>query len=471
MKIHKHFISVLLCLTFLVTSLIPTDTVEAASAPSVSAHAYVIMDANSGAILLSKSANKKIYPASTVKLMTALVTLDHCSMDKKVKVTSSMLKKVPYGTSKAGIKAGGTYSVNTLLHMLLLPSGADAAIVLSYASCGSVTSFVKDMNKKAQSLNLEHTSFDNPIGLDIGNNYHKTYTTAKDMANLARFASCNANIRTIISKGSYKVPKTSHSKSYIIRNTNRFLSYMSYNRSLFQIIGGKTGTTRAAGAVLITSAKDKNGHEVICAFFGNRNHNKTYSDINKLLNYTFKQGKANKLAWKKGYWDTRYRKSNTLIMNYYNLGKLSVSERFYPTSTSTQKTLLSLINTIANTNYKSLVSDSTLTIYEFAEIYTKIKNTDDTSNTTLSSQQNSILDDVNETVTTDSEATSQLEKDLQICKSYKNLDVISDDQVHALAILVNDGVLPASLPKQVDYELTKEQAVQLADQLLHVNTR
>ena len=240
MRQLNQFYALLLILVYTTGIFSPTEKIKAASIPSVKCHAYVIMDANTGKVLLSKNASNKIYPASTVKLMTALVVLDKCKTTKKVTITSSMLKQVPAGSAKIGLKAGDTYRVSDLLHMLLLPSAADAAIALSYASYGSTKKFVTAMNKKAKTLKLTYTSFDNPIGLDIGNNFNKTYTTAKSFAILTRYAMANSTIRTIVAKKSYKVPKSKYSKAFTIKNTNLFLSDVSYNTNLYQVIGTKT---------------------------------------------------------------------------------------------------------------------------------------------------------------------------------------------------------------------------------------
>ena len=335
-----HIFFILLLIFSLFFSSTP---IQAAACPKVHAHAYVIMDANTGKVLLSKQSKKKIYPASTVKLMTALVVLDKYKTTKKIKITKRMVKQFPSSASKVGLVAGNSYTVSDLLHMLLLPSAGDAAIVLAIATHGSHTSFARAMNQKASTLNMKHSSFDNAIGLDIGDDYYNTYGTAADFAILARYAMSVPAIRSIVTKASYIVPKSKYSKAFRIVNTNQFLSEFSYNQKLYQMIGGKTGTTKAAGSVLITTAKDQYGHEIICAFFGNDDREQMYKDIRKLLNYTFKQGKAGKLKYKKGFWDTRYRLNGPLVHKYYNQGKLPVTQRFYPEKKEKQATLLSKI--------------------------------------------------------------------------------------------------------------------------------
>lgn len=447
MKHMKKICSFLLVFALMLHVCTPVVSVQAASAPSVHAHAYVIMDASTGNVLLSKNALHKIYPASTVKLMTALVVLDKCKTTKKIKVTKKMLRQVPSSASVAGLKAGSKYSVSSLLHMLLLPSAADAAIVLACGTYGTTGSFVKAMNKKAKSLSLPYTVLDNPIGLDIGDHYNKTYTTAKDFAILARHAMANSTIRSIVAKSSYRVPKSGKVKAFTVYNTNQFLNKISYNTSLYRVVGGKTGTTRAAGSVLITTVKDKKGHEIICAFFGNSTHAQMYTDIRKLLNYTFKKIKKGKLACKKGFWDTRFRKTNSLIQKYYNKGYFSVSDRFYPTKQASQKNSLSIINKISKLTLKPKQPNAKLSILDFSLIlYEQNASKEATTKT--------------DETTADASLKNALKKK---CKAYKNSSSCSTDELKALSYVLDKKLLPSSIKKDVHTYITKEQAVQIAD--------
>lgn len=457
MKQFKRFYCFLLIFvcTFQIT--VPNTDIHAASAPSVSAHAYVIMDANTGKTLYSKNPNKRIYPASTVKLMSALVVLDRCNPNKTIKITKRMLKQVPADSSVAGLKAGNSYSVSALLHMLLLPSAGDAAVALAYGSYGSNKAFVAAMNQKAKKLSLSHTSFDNPIGLDIGNHYYKTYTTASDFSKLARYAMTNSTIRKIVSKSSYTVPKAKYTPAFTIKNTNQFLTGFSYNKNLYQVIGGKTGTTKAAGSVLITSAVDKKGHEVICAFFGNQDHKKMYSDIRKLLNFTFKQGKSENIPWKKGFWDVRYRNSEAIIRTYYNKGDIPVSTRFYPTKQASQKVLLSLINQISNHQMQAKNPNNKLSVMDFATIYYEESHSQDT----ITASGSSITSSSNEI------SKKELENAKDTCMDFDDIDTLNEQQLIELAYLVKADILPASVKKHTTTYLTKEQAVLLANNLNH----
>ena len=128
-----------------------TSKVEASNnKPSVSAHAYVVMESKTGQVLLSQDENKKIYPASTVKMMTALIALENGNLSKRITITNQHLKNIPSDATMVGIKVGSTYTLDELMHMLLIYSGADAAQVIAYDIAGSPDEFIKLMNKKEE---------------------------------------------------------------------------------------------------------------------------------------------------------------------------------------------------------------------------------------------------------------------------------------------------------------------------------
>ncbi len=364
-KDHKY-IWILLCLVAIFSVFSKPQTVEAkVQPPKVSAHAYVVMDANSGEILFSENRNKRIYPASTVKLMTAIVVMENQKLTNKITIESSVLNKIPGSAAKIGLKAGNTYSVEQLLNLLLIVSAADAADTLAVAAKGSTKDFIKQMNKRAKQLGLSRTSFDNTIGLDIGDDYNKTYSTAADIAKLARYAMSMKEIRNIVSKKTYTFPGRG-----IINNTNQFYSKITYNTERYSIIGTKTGSTNAAGSVLVSTARDQQGHELICAFFGNKSRVSTYEDTRKLLDYAFQCQDTKQLSLSLSYYDVRYRDSESAIMQLSTAGILSMPEsgEFYPTQRVKQGTFADTINQICNTKLKAIKKKEYITVNTFADI-------------------------------------------------------------------------------------------------------
>lgn len=276
-----------MCILAVIISCLPAKA--QAAGPKVQAHAYYMIDAGTGEKILSKNANKKIYPASTAKLMTALVVLEIAEETDQYKFTKKLKKKVPGDASALNLRTGRTYTVNQYLHMLLIASDAASAITLACGSAGTVENFVEWMNQKAVELDMTHTSFDNPIGLDIGSGYYKTYTTAADFIKLSKAAMENSTIRSIVAKKKYRVSPIGVKKSFVIKNTNAF--YHRYKKMVkgksYEIIGSKTGTTRAAGHCLVCTARDADGREVICAFYGKGDYKRLYKDVRKLMDYAY----------------------------------------------------------------------------------------------------------------------------------------------------------------------------------------
>lgn len=269
--------------------------VYAAEIPGIQTPYYGVMDACSGSILFSSNGDDPIYPASSVKLVTAMVVLDTVPLDKTVTITKEMLSHVPADAYQIHLRSGGEYSVYELLQMLLISSAADAAQALAEGCFQDYNECVSKMNEKALSLGLVQTHFDNVIGLDIGNGCKQTYTTANEFLMLCRLAMSYDVIRQIVSTPVYAIPARKNNAGIQRRSTNRFYSTASYSTNLYTIIGSKTGTTRNAGNVLITTATNGT-HEIICASFKNSTRPMAYTETRKILDYTFTLSNSGDLA-------------------------------------------------------------------------------------------------------------------------------------------------------------------------------
>ena len=213
----------------------------------ISSYAYsrstVVMDIDSGRVLYSKNASERRLIASTTKMMTAIIVLENCNIDKEVTVGDEVLSM--YGTN-IYIKPGEVLKIKDLLYGLMLRSGNDAAITLAVHTLGEDI-FIQRMNDKAKKLGMNHTVFENPHGLDDDS---KNYSTAYDMALLGRYAFQNPEFRKIVSTKKYAT-KTSL-KSYIWYNRMSLLNRYEY------CIGGKNGYTPRAGKSLVSYAKKGN---------------------------------------------------------------------------------------------------------------------------------------------------------------------------------------------------------------------
>jgi serine-type D-Ala-D-Ala carboxypeptidase (penicillin-binding protein 5/6) len=232
------------------------------SVPSVTAASALVIDVPSGKTLFEKSPDEPRPPASTAKLMTALVTIDQAPLTDVVQVTE---RAAAIEGSRMGLVAGEQLTILDLLHGLLIPSGNDAAIALADYIAGSEEDFVGMMNAKAQELGLTGTRFVNAHGLDA----EGQVMTARDLAELAQIALQNKTIAEIVTKPSAAVGARN------LRNTNELLGAYSGTD------GVKTGTTDEAGECLIASVT-RGGRRTLVVELGSTDR---YSDARKLFDY------------------------------------------------------------------------------------------------------------------------------------------------------------------------------------------
>ena len=227
----------------LVLLLQPVCAAEAADTPSVRASCALVM-AEDGQRLYEKDADRRVLIASTTKLMTALVCLEHTAPEQLVTIKPS---HCAVEGSSMYLRAGERYTVRELLTGLLLASGNDAALALAETAGGSERGFVRLMNQKAQALGLENTHFQNPHGLDA----EQHYSTAADLARLMFACMENETFRQLNALRSTEV---------------KGVQYLNHNRLLSTCPGcdgGKTGYTRAAGRCLV-SCCERDGLRLVC---------------------------------------------------------------------------------------------------------------------------------------------------------------------------------------------------------------
>ena len=376
-------------LVIIISFMLPVNGLRTSHAakPSVNAKSYVVMDAGSADILYKKNANKKIYPASTAKIMTAMVAIDSLDLDKKITYTTKMAKAVASpDIAKLSIPVGSKYTVREYLYMMLMVSDASSASALAIGTSGSFEAFSKKMNAKAKKLGMTASYFDNPVGLDKGNGYNKIKTTARDYAIMARKAMSYQTIRTVAKTKTHKVPKCNKKPALNIVNTNLFYSSYNYDKDNYQVIGLKTGSTNAAGFTMIVVGRDYDNHEVICAYFGaNSNYNR-YIGIKKLMNYTFKRYKAGKITLHKDFWDSRYGTCAATIRLYADKGilKCNSSGRFYPNEDVTGAQFTSYLNDISGAAIT--FSNTNVKLGEFLKAYNKHYNSKRTLEDLLSAE-------------------------------------------------------------------------------------
>lgn len=235
---------------------------------SADAQAALFLDFDTGEVFYSKNKDKRLSMASTTKLMTALIAIEELGLNQVITIPSV---KTRFGDAVVGLASGDKVKVSELLHGLLIESGSDAALSFSHEISGSETEFAKLMNKKAKDLGLLNTNFQNSIGYDDASHY----STASDLAKLARVALSNKTIAKIVAKKTYYLT-TESGKRYYLVNTNKLIGG-SYK-------GIKTGTTYSAGECLISLYNDGE-REIIGVVLGSGDR---FTDTKRIIEWTKK---------------------------------------------------------------------------------------------------------------------------------------------------------------------------------------
>lgn len=229
--------------------------------------AAILMDSNSGTVLYEKNCTKKMYPASTTKIMTAILALEKCNLDDIVTVNYSALFAVPSGYSIAALQTNEELTISQLLQVLLVHSANDAANVIAEHISGSISEFSNLMNEKAVEIGCTNTHFLNPSGI----HHDDHYSTAKDLAVMMEYCMRNSEFRKIVSMTSCTIPATNKYDKRTFTNTNGLIinkpSKSSNNYYYEYCIGGKTGYTSQAKNCLI-SVSSKDNLELICVILG-----------------------------------------------------------------------------------------------------------------------------------------------------------------------------------------------------------
>jgi D-alanyl-D-alanine carboxypeptidase (penicillin-binding protein 5/6) len=243
----------------------------------LSARALLLMDAKTGKVLYQKNADVPLPPASTTKVLTAILTLESQKRSEDRLTVSKAATRVP--ASKLYLKPGQTVSIEDLLYGVLLASANDASVVLAEGIGGSVERFAEIMTKKAHDLGATNTRFSNPHGLTAADHY----STARDLALIFRYAMKNPTFREIVHTKMSSVKsmspgkKSARTRRISVRNHNRLL--WNYNGA----IGGKTGYTFAAQKCYV-GAVERDGVTLIVSLLGSRD---LWGDTKRLLEYGF----------------------------------------------------------------------------------------------------------------------------------------------------------------------------------------
>ena len=225
----------------------------------------------------------KIYPASTTKILTALVALENASLDDQVLVSKNACSNsFAWDEQTCGIKEGDTLTLEDLLYGLLLYSGNDTAVAIAEHVGGSVEKFADMMNQKALELMATNSHFTNPSGLYDDEHY----TTAYDLYLIFNECIKHDDFVKIISAESYTAEITRDNEEHIDikwEPTNYYALGSAKSPENVTVIGGKTGTLKAAGNCLILLAKDHSERPYISIVMGADSKDYLYKDMTTLL--------------------------------------------------------------------------------------------------------------------------------------------------------------------------------------------
>ncbi|MCI9365539.1 MAG: D-alanyl-D-alanine carboxypeptidase [Clostridia bacterium] len=255
---------------------------------NIASDCILMVEKETGDILYEKNAKAKMYPASTTKILTAILVLENCDLTETAKVSSIALKAVPPTYTTAALQVGEELKVEDLLYALLIPSANDAANVLAEHVAGSISGFADMMNEKAKELGCMDSHFTNPSGVHDKD----LYTTAYDLSIMARYAMKFEKFREIVSTVHYTLPSTEaypkEDRKFTISNALMNPSYKNYYYE--HAIGIKTGYTNPAKDCLVAGAK-KDDVEFIIVVLGDgyleNGLREKYLDCKTLFDFAF----------------------------------------------------------------------------------------------------------------------------------------------------------------------------------------
>lgn len=235
-------------------------------APETNTPAGILVDRDNGQVLFAKDADARRYPASTTKIMTALLVLEHGNLDDVVTVQADDFSALDADSMRSGLQADEQITVRDLLACLLLPSGNDAAYVLARYVGGTWQDFVGMMNAKAAELGCEDTHFANPCGLH--NDDH--YTTARDLCRIFEEALQNPTFVQIAGSATCELPATNKNPARELESTDFLVDPSSDAYAGGIVTAGKTGYTLEGGKCLVVAAQ-KDGRHLAAVTLGGAN--------------------------------------------------------------------------------------------------------------------------------------------------------------------------------------------------------
>lgn len=285
MTIRKNLIAFIVLLYIFsqpMTILAADYQASGAQGPDVKAPAAILIDKKSGQILFQRNAYSVYYPASITKVMTALLVIERTTdFDEMITASHKAVYGIETGSSVMGLSEGESFTVDAILHGLLLRSGNDAAVALAEHIAGGEEEFAKLMTTRAKELGCKNTNFANAHGLPDDNHY----TTAYDMALILRQAASNEKFIEVSSCLEYTLPPTPFFKNQerVLYNQNKLITNNEYYNP--DVVCSKTGYTDLAKNTLVTYGK-RGDIELISVVLYEETGD-SYPDTSTLLSYGF----------------------------------------------------------------------------------------------------------------------------------------------------------------------------------------
>lgn len=249
--------------------------------PAIGAEAAILMEAETGAVLYEKNIHEKLYPASITKILTALIVMEQCSLEETVTYSNEAVNSIDWQTdSNIGIKAGEQITVEQSLYGLLVGSANEVATALAEHVSGGVDAFAKLMNTRAKELGCVDSHFVNANGIFDEDHY----TSAYDMAQIARAFFSNDLLCKMSGTATYTIPRSSTvSRELFISSKNQLLPGKPY--AYADLVGSKTGYTSEARQTLVSCAQ-RDGMKLICVVMKEESPAQ-FTDTVELFNYGF----------------------------------------------------------------------------------------------------------------------------------------------------------------------------------------
>ncbi|MBQ8080741.1 MAG: D-alanyl-D-alanine carboxypeptidase [Clostridia bacterium] len=317
-------------------------------------YSAILIQADSGEVIFEKNADATIYPASTTKIMTAYLGILLDDMDRRVTVSASAMD-IGDDSTRIPLSIGEELALRDVIYATVLMSGNEGANVIAEAVGGNIYNFVALMNSAAESFGCSATHFANAHGLPDDNHY----STARDMARIARIAMQNDTFRDVVRQTTYRMPGDNIYKERNLTTNNRFMINSERNASTYYRygIGVKTGYHSAAGYCYVGAA-EKDGVTLISCVFRSTSDANRYTDTIKLMEYGFSQFRGVTIA-------ELYRQNPKIVdiasyaLDDSNLGKLTLALKEVSSEGSS-----TIVTSNSNIDYLSRhLSDITITEY------------------------------------------------------------------------------------------------------------